>query len=371
MVDEAQGAEPLTAEDLLEAIEDCFDKGWTDGLPVVPPVASAVDRALAHTDRDRSEVIWTMNQVRRACTVEFAAVNAVMAGCRPEYFPVVLAAIEAVVDEGWPAAGSWQSTTGGAPLLIVNGPARGELGFNCAGNVLGPGFRANATVGRAVRLVIMNAYGIRPHELDQSTQGTPGKYTLCVGENEELSPWEPLHVELGYAATASTVCAIHTRSCEHVDNRNTGNPEHILNDIGDTIARPGSLGGLTSRRYKRVGVIFGPEHAQLLGRHGYSKQDVKEYLVTHAGRTAGVLRQTGRGGVTSAENTFAPTSGSILDAAIPDDGTTPDDELVTLLQSPDDILIVVAGAANAGVTTVASTLGRAPRIPGRAEIRNQ
>jgi hypothetical protein len=230
-----------TVEDLVGAIEGCFDRGWTDGLPVVPPVAGLVARFLEETERAPSEVVWRMEQVRRGCTVEFAAVNAVMAGCRPEYFPVVLAALEAVVDEGWPAAGGWQSTTGGGPLLVVNGPVRGELGFNSGGNVFGPGFRANATVGRAIRLIIMNAYGVRPHELDQSTQGMPGKFTLCIAENEEESPWEPLHVELGYDASESTVSAVHTRGLDFVDNRNTGDPEQVLNDIADTAAGPARL----------------------------------------------------------------------------------------------------------------------------------
>jgi hypothetical protein len=361
---QAEGVESLTLDDLVAAVEECFDKGWTDGLPVVPPVPGLVERFLAQTGRDPAEVIWYMDQVRRGCSVEFAAVNAVMAGCRPEYFPVVLAALEAVVDEGWPAAGGWQSTSGGGPLLVVNGPVRRELGFNCAGNVFGPGFRANATVGRAIRLIIMNAYGIRPHELDQSTQGTPGKYTLCVGENEEDSPWEPLHVELGYPAQASVVSALHTRGCEFISNRTTGDPREILNDIADTISRTGAM---PPQRYKRVGLVFGPEHAQLLARNGFTKQAVKEYLAEHTGRPAWMLRQAGRGGATNATAEVKP--GVILDAEMPDDGTVADEELVRILHSPDDILVAVAGAGNAGVTTVVQTLGIAPRHPGRAEIR--
>jgi hypothetical protein len=367
MVDETASAEPVTLDDLVGAFEECFDKGWTDGLPVVPPVPGLIERFLAQTSRDPDEVIWYMDQVRRGCTVEFAAVNAVMAGCRAEYFPVVLAALEAVVDEGWPAAGGWQSTSGGGPLLIVNGPVRHELGFNCAGNVFGPGFRANATVGRAIRLIIMNAYGIRPQQLDQSTQGTPGKYTLCIGENEEDSPWEPLHVELGYPAQADVVCALHTRSLEYVDSRNTDDPEYVLNDIADTISRTGSMGSLSARRFKRVGVVFGPEHAQLLARNGFTKQAVKEYLAEHTGRPAWMLRQAGRGAATMVDD--VKTAGSVLHGARADDGSVGDDEPIRMLRAPEDILVVVAGAANAGVTTVVNTLGIPPRIPGRAEIR--
>jgi hypothetical protein len=356
----------LTAEDLLAAIEECFDNGWTDGLPVVPPVPSLVQRFLEHTDRKPADVVWHMGQVKRGCTVEAAAINAAMAGCRPEYFPVVLAALEATVDEGWPGNGGWQSTTGGGPLLIVNGPVRQELGFNAKGNVLGPGFRPNATIGRAIRLIIMNAYGIRPHELDQATQGTPGKYSLCIAENEEESPWEPLHVELGHDAAVSTVSALHTRSTEYVDNRNTGDAREVLGDIADTCAR---IGAMTARRYRRVGVIVGPEHAQQLAAAGFAKRDVKEYLVEHSGRTAGELRRAGRGSATARAAAVRPQAGTILAVETTDEVDLPDDEVVTLIQSPEDVVLVVAGAANAGVTTVAQTLGFPPKTPGTAVVR--
>lgn len=335
-------------EDLLDAIEECFDKGWTDGLPVVPPLPSLVERFLAHTDRDRSEVVWHMDQVHRDCTVEIAAINAAMAGCRPEYFPLVLAALEATVDEGWPGNGGWQSTTGGGPLLIVNGPVRQQLGFNCKGNVFGSGFRANATVGRAIRLIIMNAYGVRPHELDQSTQGNSGKFSLCIAENEEESPWEPLHVELGFAADASTVSAIHVRSCEFVNNANFDDARNTLRDVADTVSRIGSGTG----RWKRTVVIFGPEHAQMLSRHGYAKQDVKEYLAAETARPAWMFRETGRSAMLAR-----------------DDAEPGDNDAVNMIKSPDDILVVVAGAGNAGVSSIAHPLGFATRLPGRAEVR--
>ena len=356
----------LSAEDLLDAIEECYERGWTDGLPVVPPVPSLVQRFLEHTDRSPSDVIWHMPQVKRGCTVEAAAINAAMAGCRPEYFPVVLAALEATIDEGWPANGGWQSTTGGGPLLVVNGPVREELGFNSRGNVLGPGFRPNATVGRAIRLIIMNTYGIRPQELDQATQGTPGKYSLCIAENEEESPWEPLHVELGHDAAVSTVSALHTRSTEYIDNRHTGDAREVLNDVAGTCSR---IGAMTARRYRRVGVVFGPEHAQQLAKAGFSKQEVKEYLVEHSGRTAGELRRAGRGSATAGSAAVRPEAGTILAVEEHNAAEVPDDEVFTLLQSPDDIVVVVAGAANAGVTTVAQTLGFPPKTPGTAVVR--
>lgn len=364
-----QATETVPADDpeeaVVGAIERCFENGWTDGLPVVPPLPRLVDAFLATTARDPDEVIWTMSQVRRSCTVRLAAANAVMAGCRPEYFPVVLAALEATVHEGWPGMGGWQSTTGGGPLHVVNGPVRLELGFNCSGNVFGPGFRPNATVGRAIRLIIMNVYGIRPHELDQSTQGTSGKYTLCIGENEEDSPWEPLHVELGYDAGVSTVSAMHVRSIEFVDHRHSAEPEHILNDVAFTISR--TAGGPRGR--KRAAVIVGPEHAQLLAKRGLSKRDVKEYLAEHVGQTRGQLRSMGRRPVPPRSPADTAPAGMFAgggDGQAADEG--PDDEFFPWVATPDDLLVVVSGAANAGVSAVGQPLGLATNLPGRAVV---
>ena len=353
------GAGPSTAVDvepLLEAIERCYENGWTDGLPVVPPSPGLVDRFLARTRRDPDEVIWRMPQVYRSCTVALAAVNAAMAGCRPEHFPVVLAALEATVDEGWPGMGAWQSTTGGGPIHVVNGPVRQELGFNSTGNVFGPGFRANATVGRAIRLVIMNVFGIRPHELDQSTQGTPGKYSLCIAENEEESPWDPLHVDLGFRPDQSTVSAMHVRSCEFVDNRHSARAEHLLGDIADTIVRSGAILG---RRLRSL-VVLGPEHAQAIASDGFSKADVRAFLADHATRRIADLRLAGKDGVnrTWQGGMAHPGSGPLEDG----------DEPVRFLQGPDELVVVVAGARNAGVSTVCTPLGFPPHVPGRALV---
>jgi hypothetical protein len=367
-------AEPETSaadvEPLLEAIEYCYEQGWTDGLPVVPPAPGLVKRFLEHTRRAPDEVIWHMPQVYRSCTVQLAAINAAMAGCRPEYFPVVLAALEATIDEGWPGTGGWQSTTGGGPLHIVNGPVRNELGFNAKGNVFGPGFRPNATVGRAIRLIIMNVYGVVPQVLDQSTQGTPGKYTMCIAENEEESPWEPLHVELGFPRDASTVSAMHVRSSEFVDNRQTADARQLLNDIADTISRTGTV----IRRQKRCCVVLGPEHANLIANQGFSKRDVKEYLAEHSGRRASDLRRAGKGSArAAAARTAAGAPGPRPGAPDMSDWVGPEeagdgDEFVPMIDSPDDLLVVVAGAGNAGVSTVCHPLGFPKSIPGRALV---
>ena len=183
---------PRVDMDTLRLIQEYYaDQGWTDGLPVVPVTESYLAEFLARTDREPEDVVFPMPHLNRSCTVRSAAINAAMAGCRPEYFPVVLAAWEALTEEGYAGKGIWQSTTGTAPLLIVNGPIRERLGINSRGNVFGSGFRANATIGRALRLTAINVFGLRPHQLDQATQATPAKYTCCIAENEEDSPWAP------------------------------------------------------------------------------------------------------------------------------------------------------------------------------------
>ncbi|HEY7293741.1 MAG TPA: hypothetical protein VH916_01825 [Dehalococcoidia bacterium] len=315
------------------AIESCYEQGWTDGLPVVPPIQRFVDEFLAQTDRDPGEVLVTQEHLDRSCTVLHAAINAVMAGCRPEYFPVLLAALDAFRAIG-AGAGLLQSTTGQAPVLVVNGPVRDRLGFNYAENIFGPGDRANATLGRAMRLIIMNTLGIRPHEFDQSTHGTPAKYSCCIAENEEESPWEPLHVERGFAPQTSTVTVQMTRSDLHVEHRSTQVPEEILLTIADSMSYAGGI--YEAPPYNRTSgsiVVMCPEHAQIIARGGWSKRDVRRFLWEHFGKTKRELRRFGKtiGLENEAEDTFIHTA-----------------------QSPDSILLVVAGAANAGVTTVCS-----------------
>ena len=316
-----------------QAIEYCYDQGWTDGLPVVPPIQEFVDEFLAQTDRDPAEVVLTQAHLNRTCTIRDAAINAVMAGCLPEYFPVLLAALDAFQASGG-GSGLLQSTTGQAVVLIVNGPIRDRLGFNSRENILGPGDRPNATVGRAMRLIIMNALGIRPHEFDQSSHGTPGKYSFCIAENEEDSPWEPLHVERGFSPETSTVTVQMTRSDLHVEHRSTQSPEEILYTIADSMSYAGGI--YEAPPYNRTSgsiVIMGPEHAQIIANGGWSKQAVRQFLWEHFGKTKRELRRFGK--IIDMEN-------------------EPEDAFIHTSKSPDSILLVVSGAANAGVSTVCS-----------------
>ena len=324
------------------AIEYCYQQGWSDGLPLVPASRPLVDAFLAQTSRRPDEVIGRNLQVDRESTVELAAINAAMAGCRPEYFPVVLAAWEALMRDRAAGGGGWQSTSGPAPLIVVNGPIRARLGFNCGVGVFGPGFRPNATVARAIGLIVRNAYGIVPQVLEQATQGLPGRWSICVGENEEESPWPPLSVEAGLTGDISAVSAMLLRTCEFVDNRHTQDPEQILWDVADTMSRIGAL----IFRDASAGVVFGPDHAQLLGKAGYGRADVQSWLVEHCGRSRADLRRAGKNGV--GENLVRYAD----DTAEPDDGA-----FERILPSPQHVPVIVAGSRNAAMSMVVRVFG--------------
>ncbi|MBO0887363.1 MAG: hypothetical protein J2O38_08180, partial [Acidimicrobiales bacterium] len=341
----AMSVEDISADevrDFQRVVEYYYEQGWTDGLPVVPVTAETVADFVTYTGRDPGEELLAVEHLGRSCTVSLAATAAAMAGCRKEHFPVLLSVAGAMADM---ELALFQSTTGQAVLVIVNGPVRNALGFNGAGNVFGPGFRANATIGRALRLLVMNVFGVRPRSFDQSTQGTPSKYSFCIAENEEESPWDPLHIERGLAAGASAVTTHFARSTLHVENRASNKPEEVLLTIADSMSYAGSAGG------RAATVVMGPEHAHLLARHGWSKQAAKEFLFEHWGRRQSDLRRFGlaRGDGTGGDPLAGVAEGG------------GGDEFVRFGDSPESILLVVGGAHSAGLSTV---------IPAHRPIRH-
>lgn len=288
---------PEAANDVAEYL---FAQGWSDGLPLLPATEANVEAFLATTPRDPEEVIARLPQLDRAATVRDVAVHAIMAGCLPEYFPVVLAAWDALSGERPAKGGGWQSTSGPAPLIVVNGPIAAELRINSRGGVLGPGFRANSTIPRAIGLTVRNSFGVLPRELEQATQGIPGRWLTCIAEAEDDSPWEPLSVEAGLAPGQSAVSAIVIRTSEFVDNRHFRTHEDVLRDFADTIQRAGSW----IFRNAAVGIVMNPEHAWLFHDAGMSKQDVRQWLVDRCGKTEAQLRAVGKGLTDTAAGPF-------------------------------------------------------------------
>ena len=274
--------------DALAAIEYCYEQGWTDGLPVVPPEVGRIEAMVAMEGRPTETVLATHPATGRECTVLSAAVNAVMAGCLPEYFPVIVAALEAANEPGYNFHASTASTGGSAQMLIVSGPAVTDLGMNSAGNVFGPGNRANATIGRAMRLIVMNVFQMIPGISDQSTQGHPGKYSFCIAERADRCPWEPLHVEQGYGEDISSVTVFAGAGFCNVENHGGNTPESILDCVADTMA---NLGAITAGQSV---VILSPEHAEIVASTGWSRADAREYLFDHAKRSVADMRSVAK-----------------------------------------------------------------------------
>ena len=195
----------LEIDETEDLVEVCYENGWTDGLPVVPPTPERVERMLGGTDRDPDELIAAVPPKWGRATVEKVAINAVMAGCKPAYLPLILTAVEAVTSEQFNLHGVQVTTSHVGPMVVVNGPIRKQLEINDGFNLFGQGWRANATIGRALRLVCTNIGGGLPGELDRAAFGHAGKYTCCIAEKEEGSPWQALHVDRGFQADDSTV----------------------------------------------------------------------------------------------------------------------------------------------------------------------
>jgi len=251
-----------------DGIDACFERGWTDGLPVVLPTPERVRRMLQGTRRKPEEVIARVPPDFAPCTVEKAAINAVLSGCRPEYLPVVLAAVEAVCSDEFNIHGVLATTYFVGPVVIVNGPIVRAIGLNSGVNALGQGTRANATIGRALQLVIRNIGGGRPGEIDRATLGNPGKYTFCFAEDEERSPWEPLHVERGLPRGSSAVTVFAGEGPRAVFDQLSRSPESLARSFAwclRTVAHPKLVGD-----YDAV-VVVSPEHGRVFREAGWSK----------------------------------------------------------------------------------------------------
>lgn len=301
------------------------ERGWTDGLPIVPPTERRVHELLAQTPRDPREVVGVLPPRQGEATVEKIAANAVMAGCRPEYFPVVLAAIEALADPLFNLDSVQATTHPVATLLVVNGPIARAIGLQAGYNAFGQGFRANVTIGRAVRLVLMNVGGGLPGSGDRATQGSPAKIAYCVAENEAESPWEPLHVEAGLPAGTSTVTVFGCEGPHNIQDHYSNTALGVLLTVAGAMGQAGS-NNLLGRGWPLLSL--GPEHAATIAKEGYTKQKVKEFLFEHARYPLAKLgaeyrrQQIERWDVVDAPDTMVP-----------------------IVRKPEDLSVIVAGGA--------------------------
>lgn len=299
-------------------LERMFELGWTDGLPVVPPTPERVAAMLG--GRDPEATLGPVPPALGEATLSRVAACAVLAGCLPAYFPVVLAAVEAALDPAFNLNGQAVTTQPAGQLVVVNGPVRHELALNYGAGALGPGTRANMTIGRALRLVVTLTGGGVPGRLDRSTLGHPGKIGFCVAEDEETSPWEPLHVERGFPATSSVATVIGSDSPQSISDHRSRTPEELAHVLAHAAASTWSPYWWPLEATSVF--IICPEHAGLFAAAGWSKARLRQEIYDALCRPAASLR---RGETTPLVHAAA------------------DDEQVPKWSSPDDILLLVAG----------------------------
>lgn len=317
-------SDKISLDDSFETVNDWFyDQGWTDGLPIIPPTPKRVEKLLAWTDRDARDELGSVPPKYGVATIEKVAINAVLAGCLPEYFPAVLTAVEALLESPFNLYAVQTTTHPCAPLLILNGPIAKELGVNGGYNAFGQGWRPNATIGRAIRFVLLNIGGAIPGLLDRSTQGQPSKYSYCIAENEAENPWTTLQVERGFAAETSTVTICGAEGPHNINDHISSAAPGILTTIASSMA------GMGSNNAYALGepiLALGPEHADILARDGICKEDIRDFIFTHA-RVPRELWEAG---------------GMYGMGFVPDD-LFPGASALPLIRKPEHLMIIVVG----------------------------
>ena len=319
-----------------DPFEFMVDRGLTDGLPVVPPTEQKVVEMLTGTSRTPSEIVAKVPPNLAAVTVEKVAVNAVMAGCRPEYLPVVLTALEAACSDQFNLHGVLATTYFAGPVVVVNGPIRREIGLNCEGNVFGQGSRANATIGRALQLVVRNVGGGKPGEVDMSTLGQPGKFTCCIGEYEEASCWDPLHVERGFAQSDSTVTVFAGESPRAIRDQLSRSAGSLATSIGLALE---SVAHVKLHAMGETMLVISPEHVRTFEQDNFSKLDLRNCIQQVTARPLQELLPD------------SVCEKGMLAASLPQSWRAPDGQptpeartrKVPKFARADDIIIVVAG----------------------------
>ncbi|MCC6532137.1 MAG: hypothetical protein IT531_06270 [Burkholderiales bacterium] len=300
-----------------------------DGLPLVPPSREALAHMLAATSRPGATVLGDMAPLMQEVTIEDAAICALAAGCEPAYFPVVLAALEALLDPAFNLLAVQATTELASPLVVVNGPIAGRLGIHSGSGCLGPGFRANATIGRALRLAAMHIGGALPGETDMATFGHGGKFSACLAEAEADTSWEPLHVARGFARAASTVTVIGADAPVNVNDFGSTSPAGLMHMIAETMTYPGSN---NAQGGGEVLLVLSPAHAGVFARAGMSKRDLQAALYQ---RARVPLARFSEEIMLRVRRKRAPHHGDELPDPLP------------VADGPDEILIAVAGGPGA------------------------
>jgi len=307
-----------TVQDLGGAIDLCYTNGWTDGLPVVPPTADRVTALLDAAKLDPQHQLAFIENRQISVTAEKVAINAVMAGCKAEYMPVVAAAVEALGDPKYGYHGPATSTGGSAVFMVVNGPIARELDINSGDNLFGPGWRANATIGRAIRLIMRNVIGTLPGELDRSSLGHGGKYSFCIAENETDSPWPPLHTTRGFRANQNAVTIFAAFAPHQYSNGLSATPEGVLT----TLCASMRISAGTNRR-PQYALVFPGEHQLVMKKAGWSREDVQQFCFENAKSSVAELKRVNI------------AAGEIK----PEDETT----MLSVVETPQDFLVIAAG----------------------------
>jgi peroxiredoxin len=301
-----------------DELEEMFERGWTDGLPVIPPTPDRVEAMLG--GRDPSSLLGEIPPAMARVTIERVAACAVLAGCRPEYFPVVVAAVEALLEPAFNIGGQAVTTQPCGQVIVVNGPVRDAIGLNGSVGALGPGWRANMTIGRALRLVVSLTGGGFPGRLDRSTLGNPGKVSMCFAEDEDVSPWEPLHVSRGFSESSSVVTVLGADAPLSISDHRSMGPLELTRVLGEAAAATWSpnwwpLGGVSL-------FVMCPEHARSFAEWGWSKDRVRDEIFSAIVRPAKSLR-------------WGETTPLVMSSG--------DEQPIRKWSSPDDIMLVVAG----------------------------
>jgi len=304
--------------DKAEVIEFYYSKGWTDGLPVVPPTEGSIREMLDAVGVDPLDEVVFIEHRQVSVTAEKVAINAVMAGCKPEYMPVIVATLEAMADPRWGFHGPATSTGGAAVLMLINGPITRELRINWGEDLFGPGWRANATIGRAVRLVMRNVIGCLPGRLDRSTLGHGGKYTFCIAENEEESPWTPFHVERGFRPDQNAVTIFAALAPHQFYNQLSNTAEGILATACFHMRFSAGVG-----MQPQYFLCIAGEHMRVMAKDGWSKEDIRRFCFEHTKASHAELKR--------------------LKVMPGDIGSEDETKMRPLVPSPEDFIVLAAG----------------------------